>query len=141
MSNQVVVYALPSLSLPSRTSASVTRSRSAAIATQESKLCEIARRERSHRAFVYHSVTTKIFWGTCVLILNRTIAMGCLALLPSLCATAQPTTRLTPVTDAMLANPPPADWLMWRRTFDSWGYSPGSSGAARWRQETRKARR
>ncbi|HEU4620073.1 MAG TPA: PQQ-binding-like beta-propeller repeat protein [Gammaproteobacteria bacterium] len=29
-----------------------------------------------------------------------------------------------PVTDAMLKNPPPADWLMWRRTYDSWGYSP-----------------
>jgi PQQ-dependent dehydrogenase (methanol/ethanol family) len=29
-----------------------------------------------------------------------------------------------PVTDQMLANPDPADWLMWRRTLDSWGYSP-----------------
>jgi len=29
-----------------------------------------------------------------------------------------------PVTDAMLANPDPADWLMWRRTSNSWGYSP-----------------
>ena len=29
-----------------------------------------------------------------------------------------------PVTDAMLQNPDPADWLMWRRTQDSWGYSP-----------------
>jgi len=29
-----------------------------------------------------------------------------------------------PVTDAMLADPDPADWLMWRRTHDSWGYSP-----------------
>jgi alcohol dehydrogenase (cytochrome c) len=28
------------------------------------------------------------------------------------------------VTDAMLANPPQQDWLMWRRTLDSWGYSP-----------------
>jgi alcohol dehydrogenase (cytochrome c) len=24
----------------------------------------------------------------------------------------------------MLANPDPADWLMWRRTWNSWGYSP-----------------
>ena len=31
---------------------------------------------------------------------------------------------LTPVTDAMLRNPGPGDWLMWRRTLDSWGYSP-----------------
>jgi alcohol dehydrogenase (cytochrome c) len=28
------------------------------------------------------------------------------------------------VTDAMLRNPSPGDWLMWRRTLDSWGYSP-----------------
>ena len=30
----------------------------------------------------------------------------------------------TPVTDAVLQHPDPADWLMWRRTLDSWGYSP-----------------
>ncbi|HEY8519508.1 MAG TPA: PQQ-binding-like beta-propeller repeat protein [Gammaproteobacteria bacterium] len=29
-----------------------------------------------------------------------------------------------PVTDEMLRNPDPEDWLMWRRTLDSWGYSP-----------------
>ena len=29
-----------------------------------------------------------------------------------------------PVTDAMLQNPDPADWLMWRRTLDTWGFSP-----------------
>src|SRR5881296_883655 len=29
-----------------------------------------------------------------------------------------------PVTDAVLENPDPADWLMWRRTLNSWGYSP-----------------
>jgi len=31
---------------------------------------------------------------------------------------------LVPVTDAMLRSPAPSEWLMWRRTFDSWGYSP-----------------
>src|SRR5438105_2448211 len=30
-----------------------------------------------------------------------------------------PATNLTPVTDAMLLNPPPSDWLMWRRTYDN----------------------
>ena len=30
----------------------------------------------------------------------------------------------TPVTDAMLQDPSPDDWLMWRRTLDSWGHSP-----------------
>jgi len=29
-----------------------------------------------------------------------------------------------PVTDTMLQKPDPADWLMWRRTLDSWGFSP-----------------
>lgn len=32
--------------------------------------------------------------------------------------------RFVPVTDAMLQKPDPADWLMWRRTLDTWGYSP-----------------
>ena len=43
-----------------------------------------------------------------------------LLLLLSVCAAA----FAQPVTDQMLANPDPADWLMWRRTLDSWGYSP-----------------
>ncbi|MBN1239463.1 MAG: PQQ-binding-like beta-propeller repeat protein [Gammaproteobacteria bacterium] len=29
-----------------------------------------------------------------------------------------------PVTDEMLQNPDPADWLMWRRTLNHWGHSP-----------------
>ena len=37
-------------------------------------------------------------------------------------AHAQP--EFVPVTDAMLRAPDPSDWLMWRRTADSWGYSP-----------------
>ena len=43
------------------------------------------------------------------------------ALLP---AQAQQQLEITPVSDASLLNPPPEDWLMWRRTLDSWGYSP-----------------
>ncbi|MEX2332797.1 MAG: PQQ-binding-like beta-propeller repeat protein, partial [Pseudohongiella sp.] len=31
---------------------------------------------------------------------------------------------LTPVSDAMLQNPPAEDWLMWRRTWDAYGFSP-----------------
>jgi alcohol dehydrogenase (cytochrome c) len=30
---------------------------------------------------------------------------------------------IRPVTDAMLANPSEADWLMWRRTYGVWGFS------------------
>ena len=29
-----------------------------------------------------------------------------------------PANNLTAVTDAMLLNPPPSDWLMWRRTYN-----------------------
>src|SRR5215470_12516972 len=36
----------------------------------------------------------------------------------------QPVSTFVPVTDEMLQNPDPADWLMWRRTLNSWGYSP-----------------
>ncbi len=32
--------------------------------------------------------------------------------------------NVTPVTDEMLLNPPDGDWLMWRRTYNGWGYSP-----------------
>ena len=39
-------------------------------------------------------------------------------------AQAQPGDDFTPVTDAMLQDPAPGDWLMWRRTLDGWGYSP-----------------
>mgnify|MGYP000079495259 CR=1 FL=1 len=37
---------------------------------------------------------------------------------------AQSSAEFVPVTDAMLQAPAPEDWLMWRRTLDSWGYSP-----------------
>ncbi len=39
-------------------------------------------------------------------------------------AHAQPADDFVPVTDAMLQDPAPGDWLMWRRTLDGWGYSP-----------------
>ena len=39
-------------------------------------------------------------------------------------STAQPTGDFTPVTDAMVQDPAPGDWLSWRRTLDGWGYSP-----------------
>src|SRR5262249_7449962 len=58
---------------------------------------------------------------------SSTLALASL-LLTGVAASAQqpvdPTRNLTPVTDAMLHDPPPADWLMWRRTFDGYGYSP-----------------
>ncbi len=38
-------------------------------------------------------------------------------------AVAQPP-PFTPVTESMLLDPAPDDWLNWRRTLDGWGYSP-----------------
>ena len=32
--------------------------------------------------------------------------------------------NFTPVTEAVLKNPAPGDWLHWRRTYDAFGYSP-----------------
>src|SRR5512135_1084826 len=37
---------------------------------------------------------------------------------------AQSSQAPRPVTDRELLEPNPADWLMWRRTLNSWGYSP-----------------
>jgi alcohol dehydrogenase (cytochrome c) len=37
---------------------------------------------------------------------------------------ANPLDKITPVTDALLQNPPQGDWLTWRRGFDYQGFSP-----------------
>jgi alcohol dehydrogenase (cytochrome c) len=54
------------------------------------------------------------------------IAASLTSLLAVQAATAQdsPIDKITPVTDEMLLNPPDGDWLMWRRTYNGWGYSP-----------------
>jgi PQQ-dependent dehydrogenase (methanol/ethanol family) len=57
---------------------------------------------------------------------RRILLTACVAsLLACVSASAQSAGEaFVPVTDAMLRNPDPADWLMWRRTYDSTGYSP-----------------
>jgi alcohol dehydrogenase (cytochrome c) len=35
-----------------------------------------------------------------------------------------PLEQISPVTDALLDNPPAGDWLLWRRTYDDFGFSP-----------------
>ncbi len=54
------------------------------------------------------------------------IATSSAALLAAQAAVAQDNLidKVTTVTDEMLASPPDGDWLMWRRTYDGWGYSP-----------------
>jgi alcohol dehydrogenase (cytochrome c) len=57
--------------------------------------------------------------------MTRAVAAGALltAALLSGAAFAQPA-PFVPVTDEILANPDPADWLMINRTFDEQRYSP-----------------
>ena len=46
------------------------------------------------------------------------------ALAPAALHAQAPADDFVPVTDAMLQDPAPEDWPMWRRTLDGWGYSP-----------------
>ena len=43
---------------------------------------------------------------------------------PGAAGAQAPAGDFVPVTDAMLQDPAPEDWPMWRRTLDGWGYSP-----------------
>jgi PQQ-dependent dehydrogenase (methanol/ethanol family) len=59
--------------------------------------------------------------------MNRLTTLIALAIAGSAALQAAAQTNeseFVPVTDAMLHNPNPADWLMWRRTLNNWGYSP-----------------
>jgi alcohol dehydrogenase (cytochrome c) len=59
-------------------------------------------------------------WKSTVLSLPIVLLAGASAFAQA----GNPIAAMSPVTDAMLRNPPPADWLMWRRTYNGWGYSP-----------------
>ena len=50
-------------------------------------------------------------------------AISLVALVSSLLLAAE-VKEFRPVTEAMLRNPAPGDWLNWRRTDSAWGYSP-----------------
>ena len=52
------------------------------------------------------------------------IVLPALLLIVSRVGGQQPSAGFVPVTSPMLQEPDPADWLMWRRTLNSWGYSP-----------------
>ena len=52
------------------------------------------------------------------------LVLAAAVLLAPASGAAQAQGDFTPVTDAMLQDPAPGDWLMWRRTLDGWGYSP-----------------
>src|SRR5215471_13695046 len=62
-------------------------------------------------------------WKTSVSLLPALLLAGTAAMAQAPQA-ASPIAAMTPVTDAMLRDPPASDWLMWRRTYNGWGYSP-----------------
>src|SRR5215468_11433081 len=58
---------------------------------------------------------------------SSTLALASLLLAGASAVAQQPVDlarNLTPVTDERLRNPPASDWLMWRRTYNGYGYSP-----------------
>ena len=62
----------------------------------------------------------------CLVVRGVLLVGAALSALAPVAAGAQPEAdaAFVPVTDAMLEDPAPGDWLMWRRTPDGWGYSP-----------------
>jgi alcohol dehydrogenase (cytochrome c) len=62
-------------------------------------------------------------WKTSVSLLPALLLAGTAAMAQAP-QTPNPVAAMTPVTDAMLRDPPASDWLMWRRTYNGWGYSP-----------------
>ena len=58
-----------------------------------------------------------------LLSMKTTVSAGLFAALAVFGTSAQERV-LRPVTDAMLQNPEPGQWLSWRRTLNHWGYSP-----------------
>jgi alcohol dehydrogenase (cytochrome c) len=62
-------------------------------------------------------------WKTSVSLLPALLLAGTAAMAQAPQA-PNPVAAMTAVTDAMLRDPPASDWLMWRRTYNGWGYSP-----------------
>jgi alcohol dehydrogenase (cytochrome c) len=63
-------------------------------------------------------------WKSTILSLPVLLLAGAPTPAPAQAPAANPANALRPVTDTMLRNPPASDWLMWRRTYDGYGYSP-----------------
>ena len=54
--------------------------------------------------------------------MTRLAAFVTLAVLVPAAPAAAQAPAVSPVTDAVLADPPPESWLNWRRTLDGWGF-------------------
>ena len=55
---------------------------------------------------------------------GQPLARAAAAGLPGGTYTLHPIAERAPVTDEMLRDPDPEDWLIYRRTYDGWGHSP-----------------
>jgi alcohol dehydrogenase (cytochrome c) len=62
-------------------------------------------------------MSAKLAWMTSVLVLS-------LSCVPASGEQQPAMKRFTPISDQIALKPHPNDWLMWRRTYDSWGHSP-----------------
>ena len=62
-------------------------------------------------------MTMRRDWKTTALFVPALLLAGASAMAQAPQA-PNPAAALTPVTDAMLRDPPAADWLMWRRTYN-----------------------
>ncbi len=55
----------------------------------------------------------------------RPVVFAVLGLVAAVSPAPAQAPAIPPVTDAMLQDPAPGDWLMWRRTLDGWGFRCG----------------
>jgi alcohol dehydrogenase (cytochrome c) len=63
-------------------------------------------------------------WLLATTLITAVAAPACAQQIVNLTPNNATVPNFKPVTDAMLLKPDPADWLMWRRTYNGWGYSP-----------------
>ena len=69
------------------------------------------------------NISISRFWTATVVYLPLLLLPGA-ATQAQQALVADPTQKMRPVTDEMLLHPDPSDWLMWRRTYDGFGFSP-----------------
>jgi alcohol dehydrogenase (cytochrome c) len=69
------------------------------------------------------NISISRFWTATVMYLPLLLLPGA-ATQAQQTLVADPTQKMRPVTDEMLLHPDPSDWLMWRRTYDGFGFSP-----------------
>jgi glucose dehydrogenase len=55
-------------------------------------------------------------------VVTLVLVLGGVTALPQRAPALMP--ELPPISDDILVNPNPNDWLMWRRTYNAWGHSP-----------------